>query len=265
MLLTASLGRANRVTEVSTMANMISTVVLEPNVLLREGLLKILEGRRFKIVAAGARLEQIIPTLGKLKPNLFIVCPEVVSGDVKALLTTLRQGYPDARVAILAGSPDHAQMQSAVSFGANAYLLKSMSSEIFIKALELSLLNVTVVPTEAFRNAEPTPEPIQAPAEPKGLMVEARSPSPVPRLSDREISILHSLVHGESNKHIARELEIAEATVKVHVKAILRKIRVRNRTQAAIWAMSNRLLPSATAAAQVTESPLFQASLPIHA
>src|SRR3989442_11815798 len=60
-----------------------------------------------------------------------------------------------------------------------------------------------------------------------------------PQLSPREKSILRCLIEGDSNKCIARKIDIAEATVKVHVKAILRKIRVQNRTQAAIWGMNN--------------------------
>src|SRR3979490_2809157 len=60
-----------------------------------------------------------------------------------------------------------------------------------------------------------------------------------PELSTREKSILRRLIEGDSNKCIARKIDIAEATVKVHVKAILRKIRVKNRTQAAVWAMNN--------------------------
>ena len=60
-----------------------------------------------------------------------------------------------------------------------------------------------------------------------------------PQLSPREKSILRCLMEGDFNKCIARKIDIAEATVKVHVKAILRKIRVQNRTQAAIWAMNN--------------------------
>jgi two-component system nitrate/nitrite response regulator NarL len=59
------------------------------------------------------------------------------------------------------------------------------------------------------------------------------------RLSARQQSILGCLVQGDSNKAIARKMALAEATVKVHIKAILRKVRVRNRTQAAIWAKSN--------------------------
>ncbi|TIM09523.1 MAG: response regulator transcription factor [Mesorhizobium sp.] len=65
-------------------------------------------------------------------------------------------------------------------------------------------------------------------------------------LSNRENCILRRLIEGESNKAIAREINIAEATVKVHVKAILRKIRVRNRTQAAVWAMNHGMLTPAS-------------------
>src|SRR5260370_750739 len=60
-----------------------------------------------------------------------------------------------------------------------------------------------------------------------------------PQLSAREKLILRCLIEGDSNKCIARKINITEATVKVHVKAILRKIRVQNRTQAAIWGMNN--------------------------
>jgi two-component system nitrate/nitrite response regulator NarL len=59
-------------------------------------------------------------------------------------------------------------------------------------------------------------------------------------LSDRERQILSCLIHGQSNKVIARELDIAEATVKVHVKGLLRKLRAANRTQAAVWALKHR-------------------------
>jgi len=66
-----------------------------------------------------------------------------------------------------------------------------------------------------------------------------------PQLSPREKLILRCLVEGDSNKRIARRIDIAEGTVKVHIKAILRKIGARNRTQAAIWGMNDRSLASA--------------------
>ena len=63
--------------------------------------------------------------------------------------------------------------------------------------------------------------------------------SDVPSLSRREMLILRMLMEGASNKNIARNLVITESTVKVHMKAILRKLRLQNRTQAAIWARNN--------------------------
>ena len=71
----------------------------------------------------------------------------------------------------------------------------------------------------------------------------AASPSPGAHLSGRELEILRHLANGEPNKVIANDLDITEATVKVHVKGILRKIGAANRTQAAIWAIHNGLNP----------------------
>lgn len=75
----------------------------------------------------------------------------------------------------------------------------------------------------------------------------AARPLPVvyaPALSPRERTILSCLLSGDPNKAIARKVDIAEATVKAHVKAILRKIRVQNRTQAAVWAFNHGLNPA---------------------
>jgi two-component system, NarL family, nitrate/nitrite response regulator NarL len=68
---------------------------------------------------------------------------------------------------------------------------------------------------------------------------KSRRPRNVPKLSEREIQILDGLVKGHANKVIARTCDITEATVKVHMKSILRKIQVANRTQAAIWAIEH--------------------------
>jgi two-component system, NarL family, nitrate/nitrite response regulator NarL len=66
---------------------------------------------------------------------------------------------------------------------------------------------------------------------------------PKPQLSGREAAILNALIRGAPNKIIAYQLSITEATAKVHVKAILRKIQAKNRTQAAIWALHHQALP----------------------
>jgi two-component system nitrate/nitrite response regulator NarL len=76
-------------------------------------------------------------------------------------------------------------------------------------------------------------------AEESEAILVTTSDAMAPQLSPREKLILRCLIEGDSNKCIARKMDITEATVKVHVKAILRKIRVHNRTQAAIWGMNN--------------------------
>ena len=167
-------------------------------------------------------------------------------------------------------------MVSAFRLGANAYLVKVATCDTFIKSLELVMLGVTLLPPEILtfiseqqdrsRNGGAaghnghaaddedelttdtrmttmmmvvtTGEMVGIEVKTNGHVSQAKS-SYTPRLSARQQSILHCLIQGDSNKTIARKMAIAEATVKVHVKAILRRIRVHNRTQAAIWAMSN--------------------------
>jgi two-component system nitrate/nitrite response regulator NarL len=132
---------------------------------------------------------------------------------------------------------------SAFRAGANGYFVDVMACDVFIKSIELVMMGETILPT-AFLSfildpdgntpGETAPRDENNP----GILLRPET-TLVPQLSTREKTILRFLIEGDSNKGIARKMDIAEATVKVHVKAILRKIRVQNRTQAAIWGMSN--------------------------
>jgi two-component system, NarL family, nitrate/nitrite response regulator NarL len=110
--------------------------------------------------------------------------------------------------------------------GADGYLMKDVSPEALLQSLELVMMGEKVFPTNL-----------------AAMLFElnnASSPvNSVRGLSPREQEILRALVTGSSNKLIAIKLGITEATVKVHLKTLLRKIDVNNRTQAAIWAMNN--------------------------
>ena len=128
----------------------------------------------------------------------------------------------------------------------DAVLSQDISGEILQRSLELVVLGERLFP-----RARPAqrPVPVALPSAgilsfPAGAVPAEPLPTPVNAndvvLSVRESQILEQLVDGATNKQIARELHITEATVKVHVKGLLRKIRVSNRTQAAIWAMQNR-------------------------
>lgn len=123
--------------------------------------------------------------------------------------------------------------------GAAAILLYSVCSDTLVEALELILLDHCVVPhlsLQAWTNTVPREEA-------KVPQIEADGAFPLREptfhLSERELSIIACLIRGDSNRAIAERLSIAEGRVKGNVKAILRKINVRNRTQAALWGIRN--------------------------
>jgi two-component system, NarL family, nitrate/nitrite response regulator NarL len=182
-----------------------------------------------------------------------------------------KERQPDGRIVVLADHNRPADILSAFRAGAHAYFIKVTSCDAFIKSLELVMLGETILPAAMLsmvldpadnddddREHEAAVHDVRKAA---GEYLEAGSDN-MPRLSARERCILTCLIEGDSNKVIARKIEIAEATVKVHVKAILRKIRVHNRTQAAIWAMSNGLsisgMSSGSAAAAGALPPPIQ-------
>jgi two-component system nitrate/nitrite response regulator NarL len=121
---------------------------------------------------------------------------------------------------------------------------------LFIKSVKLVMMGETIFPA-AFLSFVLGPDgghlSEAVPCDEKNQTILAATEDTLaPQLSTREKSILRCLTEGHSNKCIARKINITEATVKVHVKAILRKIQVENRTQAAIWGMNNGSLTRPT-------------------
>jgi two-component system, NarL family, nitrate/nitrite response regulator NarL len=232
-------------------------VLVGANVLLREGLARILAASGFRIIASvHCADDRVWRTVRQETSILFIID---LSDDFDAGLRQIacfKQRYPVGRVVVLADQHQLTKVASAFRAGANAYLVKVATCEAFVKSLELVMLGVTLLPPEILnlisdrqalsRNdcaAETASGGHAGDGNDLGKDRNKRAPGPdgghVPRLSARQIAILRCLAEGDSNRIIARKMAMAEAAVKVHVKSILRKILVRNRTQAAIWAMSN--------------------------
>jgi two-component system, NarL family, nitrate/nitrite response regulator NarL len=163
-----------------------------------------------------------------------------------------KERYPTGRITVLADRCQSNDVMSAYRAGANAFLVKVAACNVLIKSLELVMLGETIVPP-AILSAIPTSDDrLQANARADTSSSEKTDELMrgesffMPKLSAREKCISRCLLDGDANKVIARKVDIAKATVKVHVKAILRKIRVQNRTQAAIWAMNSRVFASET-------------------
>jgi len=143
--------------------------------------------------------------------------------------------YPCAKLVYLAEQFDMESMLAAFKLGASGYILKNIRCESLIGSLELISLGEKVLPGELIDQLPTVSRPEIA----SEITVPSMGTDFQNILSAREIEILKYLVVGFPNKLIARRLDLSEATVKVHVKGILRKLNVSNRTQAAFFALNN--------------------------
>lgn len=223
----------------------IATVLVGRSALLREGVARILEGSDLRIDQSVATVEELrTESLGRHEtPLLVIECGDQIDLSVSEI-ERFKLHHPQGRVAALAEDYSGDDLISLFEVGTNVLLAKSISREIFLRALELVVLGETLLPRELLTYLRPgLPQQPESAGQIDDFEAEMKEGEMdvTPSLSARERSILVCLVEGESNKVIARRIGIAESTVKVHVKTILRKIRAHNRTQAAIWAMNNKI------------------------
>ncbi|MCC8952442.1 response regulator transcription factor [Bradyrhizobium sp. Pear77] len=225
-----------------------SIVLGGENSLRKEGLARILNSENFQVFPSISDADDLP---GKANVGNVSVCPAlflvVHSGDdfgaTIEQIECFKRRHADGRIAVVADHYRLSELTAAIRAGVTGYFIDVMNCDAFIKSIELVMMGGTVFPTDFLtsaldaekRDADGVPPRLDyshAPANADGRLAQ--------QLSPREISILQCLIEGDSNKCIARKIDIAEATVKVHIKAILRKIRVQNRTQAAIWGLNHR-------------------------
>lgn len=243
-----------------------ATAIVGKSSLLRDGIAKILSSANFRIIASVSSADDLP---GKLQADhpLFLVVHTGQDFDfVAGQIEFFRDNYPGGRIAIVADRYRPDELVSAFRLGASGCFVDVTSCDVFIRSLELVMMGETVLPP-AFLSYVVGPEydslSDRDPGEDDSDTILVKDiDDPAPQLSPRERLILRCLIEGDSNKSIARKLDIAEATVKVHVKAILRKIRVHNRTQAAIWGMNNGCLSGTTSAIAPPLSPGMTKQLP---
>jgi two-component system, NarL family, nitrate/nitrite response regulator NarL len=221
----------------------LTTVLVHPSRLFSEGLRRILAGTHFQLNCVAASPDRVpMKFLNTGRDLLFVVGGMDLAGTAENVRVIVRQ-HASARVAVIGDRGTASEVMCALEAGASAYLRDTMNCKALVKALELVMLDQTVLPAQFIKELV-TRELASVQETITAMPATAQSEDPAQQsrnLSSREASILDYLVKGVSNKDIARNLVITEATVKVHVKAILRKIRVKNRTQAAIWAMKHPL------------------------
>jgi two-component system nitrate/nitrite response regulator NarL len=164
------------------------------------------------------------------RPDILLVdtCDRP-DGDEAEMLLAIRGQQPATKIIVLGDPLSLARLWQACSTGIDGYVLRTMPPAMLMHALDLILSGQRVLPP-CSRTVSPAAH----------LVPEVpTSATATSGLSAREAQILQLLVVGSSNKAIARDLTISHETVKVHIRAVLRKLKARNRTQAALWGLAN--------------------------
>lgn len=209
-------------------------VIIDDHPLLRKGLQQLAElSPDIEIIAEANNGETGLALIRDLNPDLVLLDLNMPGKSGLTILGEIKQLDPEIRVVIFTVSNAEEDVVAAMRMGADGYLLKDMDpAEMLVKFHEVAegkmIMSSTI--TDCLVRA---------------LHAEGRRDQlkgAVNDLTEREKEILVHLREGESNKMIARLLDITEATVKVHVKHLLKKLNLKTRVEAAVWAVTNKHL-----------------------
>ena len=207
-------------------------LVVDDHVLIREamrGVLRELRGEAAVILEASDsrqakhQLEQ--------NPDVELVLLDLGLPDQDGLemLSDLRNRYPTISVVVLSAQQDRDTVMKALDLGALGFIPKSGQREVMLSAFNLIFSGGIYIPPEILNRREAATAPRAAPAPSKAGAADLG-------LTERQIQVLALMMQGKSNKAISRVLDLAEPTVKIHVSAILKALKVANRTEAVIAA-----------------------------
>ena len=210
----------------------ISVLLIDDHRVVRQGLHDFLELQDdIEVVGEAPSGEEGMQLARELLPDVVLM--DLVMPGMDGVETTRRvkQVSPSSRVIVLTSFADDDKVFPAIKAGAISYLLKDISPEDLAHAIRAAQRN------EAVLHPEVAAKLMQEFSSPRG------AEAPVEQLTEREMDVLRLIARGKSNKEIADTLIISEKTVKTHVSNILSKLHLADRTQAAIYALRQRLVP----------------------
>lgn len=213
-------------------------LVADDHGLIREGLRYALEGhfRDLEVIEASDGTEVLERAADSPDLDLILLDYFMPGTDGIVLVSTLCDRYPRVPLVILSGSSDPLLVHKTLERGVSGFIPKATDQRTIIDALDLVLSGGIYVPPgvdiDVGRDGDHAPW--ETPDGRQALSAGARAV--LEKLTRRQQQVLRLIVKGKTNKDISRELEVSENTIKVHVTAILRALRVSNRTQALLVA-----------------------------
>lgn len=210
----------------------IRLLLIDDHTLFRAGMRLVLQRQEdFEVVGEAADALEGIKRARQLQPNVILLDLNMPGMSGLEAVQLLRQDCPDSKVVLLTVSEDAEDLAAALRGGAQGYLLKNIDADFLARAIRQIAAgspvidhNMTSKLVAQFQNAAALTQPTDA-----------------DRLTPREREILSYLAKGASNKEIARGLDLAESTVKIHVQNILKKLGLNSRVQAAVYAVEHGL------------------------
>lgn len=217
------------------MPSLIRLLVVDDHNLFRRGLIALLsQNPAYQVVGEAGDAAEAQRRASDLQPDVILLDNHLPGVRGVDALPGLLEAAPHSRILMLTVSEDEGDLATALRHGAHGYLLKTTESDALFTAIERCLQGepalspaMTAKLVSAFKGSD------------REAVVAAPSQTDV--LSPRELEVLGELSRGASNKEIARVLCIAEATVKIHVQNILRKLNLNSRVQAAVLASERGL------------------------
>jgi DNA-binding NarL/FixJ family response regulator len=206
-------------------------LVIDDHALIRQAMAGVLKKLRRDIVLLEAPncAEAMARLAANADTELILLDLTLPDRDGFDVLAELRERYPDAAVVVLSAERDAEKVRRALDFGARGYIPKSAKADVIINALRLVRSGGVYIPPEILAGGLSAP--------PQAHHAAADNPMASPEaagLTERQINVLALIMEGKNNKTICRALNLAEPTVKNHVTAILRVLKVTNRTEAVI-------------------------------
>jgi two-component system nitrate/nitrite response regulator NarL len=211
-------------------------LLIDDHALVRNGIAELLRSRGIQVVASVSSGEEGVRRASELFPDIILLDVRMPGMSGIETVSRLRASGSAVPVLMLTMSHEDADLRAALRAGAQGYLLKDMEPEDLVPALEAVLRGDSVVAAEMVGTLARI---VQGDAGAKQEV--ARPANPFALLTPREVEILECMADGSSNKMIARALAITDGTVKLHVKAILRKLGMRSRVEAAVTAVEHGL------------------------
>lgn len=205
-------------------------VLIDDHALVRKGLEELLQSRKIEVVASSGNGKEGIELVQSLSPDIVLLDIKMPEMNGLEVLIEMRRIGIETPVLMLSMSRDEQDLATALRNGAQGYLLKDMDPEELVPALQDAVAGKNVVAKELIGSLTRI---VQGKPEQEVL----KPATPLSELTPREQEILGHIAAGESNKVIARALDITDGTVKLHVKSILRKLGVHSRVEAAVIAV----------------------------